>query len=292
MTGKIIKGIAGFYYVRAEDAVWECRARGLFRKENLKPLPGDLAEIEVLSEADHTGTVLSVYPRRNALVRPEAANVDQILLLFSATRPEPNYEMLNRYLVSVHDAGADVCLIVTKSETAGPETQEEIRKQFLNTGYGIFFVSAHRDVGKAEMLRLLGGKTSVLAGPSGAGKSTFLNWLSGEDRMETGELSRKIDRGRNTTRHTEMFCLPGDTFLLDTPGFTAVEVPEILPENLVLYFDEFIPYSTSCRFSSCRHLKEKGCCVRKAVADGLVSMSRYRTYRSLYEEMEARRPRG
>ena len=271
MTGKIIKGIAGFYYVRAEDAVWECRARGLFRKENLKPLPGDLAEIEVLSEADHTGTVLSVYPRRNALVRPEAANVDQILLLFSATRPEPNYEMLNRYLVSVHDAGADVHLIVTKSETAGPETQEGIRKQFLNTGYGIFFVSAHRDVGKAE---------------------TFLNWLSGEDRMETGELSRKIDRGRNTTRHTEMFCLPGDTFLLDTPGFTAVEVPEILPENLVLYFDEFISYSTSCRFSSCRHLKEKGCCVRKAVADGLVSMSRYRTYRSLYEEMEARRPRG
>ena len=286
MNGRIVKAIAGFYYVQSEEGLFACRAKGIFRKDGVKPLVGDNVLFDVVSYDDKEGNVTAVEPSKNRLIRPEVANVDQIFLIFAGTVPQPNYEMLNRYLVTVHDYDIPVCLIVNKTDLCSDEVTEEIRKNYEHAPYRLFFVSAKTGEGMKELGEQLKDRVTVLAGPSGVGKSSLVNVLCKEERMETGALSERIDRGKNTTRHAELFSLDPNTFICDTPGFTAIDVAGIEPENLILYFDELVPYSLKCRYTNCAHMKEKDCAVKQAVRDGLVSRSRYLTYRSVYTLLE------
>ena len=285
MVGRIVKGIAGFYYVHDGKTVYECRARGIFRENHEKPLTGDNVLFDVVSSLKDppTGLITEILDRKNMLFRPEIANVDRIFLLFSANKPEPNYEMLNRYLVAVHDTVIPVSLVVTKCDTAKEAELEAIEEAFSHTAFPIFFISSKNEESIEPLREAMKGLVSALAGPSGVGKSTLINCLLGHEAMETGELSRKIDRGKNTTRHSEIFCMEENTYIFDTPGFSSVDVENIEPENLPLYFDEFVPFVTACRFSSCTHRKEKGCALRQAVRDGEISKKRYLSYTSIYQ---------
>lgn len=282
-TGKIMKGIAGFYYVHDGENLYECKAKGIFRKNHEKPLVGDEVDFEILSETEMKGNIIAICERKNELIRPEVANIDRIFLTFAAVYPAPNYDMLNRYLVMVHDTGIPVSFIVNKIDLAEDENYRKIENHFRNTSYDFFYVSAQEQIGIDRLKEAMKGITSALAGPSGVGKSSLMNVLLGSEKMETGELSEKIERGKNTTRHSEIFFLGEGGYLFDTPGFSSVEPPFIEPDNLPLYFDEFIPYLTECRFSSCRHLKEKDCAVKNAVREKMISKSRYESYVQLYD---------
>ena len=286
MQGKIMKGVGGLYTVQAADALYQCRAKGIFRKRSEKPLPGDTVLFEITSEADSEGNITELLPRKNRLIRPEIANVDQIFLLFAVKEPQPNFDMLNKYLIMMKDLEIPVSLVVTKMDQAESDEEERIKDLFINTGYSIFFISLRSGYGLEELKNAMKGRTTAFAGPSGVGKSSLLNHLFDADIMETGSLSKKIQRGKNTTRHSEIFFLEKDTFVFDTPGFTSVDVSMVEPDNLQVYFPEFEAYLGKCRFNSCKHLKEPDCAVKEAVRSGQISRQRYRIYASVYEELK------
>ena len=287
MTGRIVKGIAGSYYVHDTVDLYECSARGIFRKNREKPLPGDMVRFEVISEAEKTGQITAILERRNRLLRPEVANVDQVLLVFAAASPDPNMEMLNRYLVTLQIREIPAVLAVNKIDLSSPEACEKLRASFVNTGYPMFFLSVKEGRGITELEECLKGKVTARAGPSGVGKSSLLNALLKRDTMETGELSRKISRGKNTTRHSEIFYLGDGGYLFDTPGFTMVEPDDLITENLPLYFPEFLPYIGQCRFNSCMHRKEPDCAVKAAVREGKISKDRYESYLNICDYLSS-----
>ena len=285
MQGRIIRGVGGFYYLDNGKEVYECRARGVFRKNGEKPLVGDLVEFHVTDEAEKEGSVDRILERKNQIVRPELANVDRIFLCFSASVPEPNYDMLNRYLALSTLNEIPVSLAVTKSDLVTKEEQEEIAEAFHAAPYPLFFISAFEKTGLSELKAAMKNGVNALAGPSGAGKSTLLNALMGEAVMEVGELSAKIARGKNTTRHSELFRIEEDSWLFDTPGFTSVDIAPLLDVPPEQMFPEFEPYLNACRFNGCRHLKEPDCAVRRAVKEGTLSRIRYRSYVRIMEEL-------
>ena len=289
MQGRIIRGVGGFYYLDNGKEVYECRARGVFRKNGEKPLVGDLAEFSVTDEAEKSGNVDRILERKNRIVRPALANVDRIFLLFSASVPAPNYDMLNRYLAlqTLHEI--PLSLVVTKSELASKEERQEIADAFRAAPYPLFFISVFRGSGLDALREAMRGGVSALAGPSGAGKSTLLNALKEEEVMEVGSLSRKIARGKNTTRHSELFRIGEDSWLFDTPGFTAIDLVPLLDTPPEQMFPEFEPYLEKCRFHGCRHLKEPGCAIRAAVKEGELSRIRYLSYRRIQEELSLMR---
>lgn len=288
MTGRIIRGVGGFYYVHDGEKIYQCRAKGIFRKNHEKPFVGDRVEFSTVfdSEIENAGNIDRILPRSSELKRPALANVDRIFLMFSVKSPAPNYDMLNRYLCLVHDTEIPVCLIVNKADLADEEEMDEVRKAFEGSGYPVYPVSVAENLGIDLLREEMQGRFSCLAGPSGVGKSSLMNLLLGESRMETGGLSKKIDRGKNTTRHSEVFYLGEGSFLCDTPGFTSVDVGWIDEEELDLYFNEFVPLIPSCRYlRSCRHIHEKECAVKQAVKAGTISKTRYESYLRIYEEL-------
>ena len=278
MEGRIIKGIGGFYYVKTPDGVCECKARGAFRNEGVTPLVGDFAEVEKDPDRPFTGQIVKIKERKNEILRPKAANADAVFLLFSSVSPKPSFEVLNRYLAVSEERGIPVSLVVTKTDLASEESISEILSAFSGAPYPMHFCSSFTGEGIPELKEALAGKLTVFAGPSGVGKSSLINALLEKKVMEVGALSKKIERGKNTTRHAELFPLGEDSFLLDTPGFTSVDYDFLVRENLALDFPEFIPFLTKCRFSSCTHRTEEGCEVRKAAENGAVSLIRYRSY--------------
>lgn len=284
-NGRIIKGVAGFYEVHDGTRIFTCKARGLLRNQHEKPLVGDEVAFAVTDERKGVGNILKILPRKNALIRPAVANVDEMLLVFSSVVPAPNYEMLNRYLVSIHDTGLPVRFIVTKTDLSNEDHNAFIRAQFLNLPCPMHFVSSVTGEGILELKSALRKKTVTLAGPSGVGKSALVNALLSEERMETGTLSQKIDRGKNTTRHAELLYIGEDAYILDTPGFTSVDFDFVKAENLALCFDEFLPHLVNCRFRSCMHLKEPDCAVKTAVEQKLISDSRYDSYVHMAEHL-------
>ncbi len=287
MQGKIIKGVAGFYYVHdGAGQVYQCRAKGVFRSRNVKPLVGDNVEFEVLDEAAGEGNVISILPRKNALIRPAAANVDQILLLFSMRSPAPNWNLLDRFLISMEQQEIPTILCFNKTDLSDSREEEAYRAVYRNTGYTVCFFSVQSQRGLAEVESLLTGKTTALAGPSGVGKSSLMNFLQPEAEAETGAVSRKIQRGRHTTRHTELFYLKKDTFLLDTPGFTSLYVEGMECQELRNYFPEFREPAKGCRFLDCVHIGERDCGVKQAVEAGEISPERYANYRQIYQELK------
>lgn len=289
MKGKIIRGIGGFYYIYTGSAVYECRAKGIFRKDHQKPLPGDLVEIAVLDEEKKLGNIEEILPRKNVLIRPAVANVDQALVIFALASPKPNFNLLDRFLVMMEKQGVPVRICFNKKDLTDAGTIEEIRRRYAGSGYELLFISAKQEEGVEKVRGLLRGKTTTVAGPSGVGKSSLINRLQSEIFMETGTLSEKIERGRHTTRHTELMPVEADTYILDTPGFSSVELTGMEKEELGLYFPEIRDRADGCRFAGCAHLTEPDCMVRQALSDGGISPERYETYRSFYEDLKKRR---
>lgn len=292
MQGKIIKGIAGFYYVEvAESGVYECKAKGVFRKDKVKPLVGDDVELEVLDEQEKTGNITAILPRRNALIRPAVANVDQAMVIFAMKNPRPNFSLLDRFLLMMERQGVKTIICLNKQDLADPEEAEEIRRVYRECGYQVVLTSLKEEAGMADVEELLRGKTTVVAGPSGVGKSSLTNRMQGEVLMETGEISRKLKRGKHTTRHSQLIPLGKDTFLCDTPGFTSLYVEEMDKEELRFYFPEFTHYEGKCRFQGCVHIHEPGCAVKDALEEGKLSRRRYDNYVEFYEELKEKEKR-
>ena len=290
MIGKIIKGIAGFYYVRVTGSgIYECRARGLFRKEKIKPMIGDNVEIEALSEEPKEGNVTEILPRRNSLYRPAVANVDAGLVIFAAAKPAANLNLLDRFLVMMEKQGIETAVCFNKADLA-PEQAAEYAGIYRKAGYSAFLTDAKRETGLSEILAFLRGKTVTVAGPSGVGKSTMINHLQPQAGMETGSISAKIDRGKHTTRHSELIRVEEDTYIMDTPGFTSLLLEDMRPEELKEYFPEFREEEGKCRFRGCAHLKEPDCAVKAALAAGRISESRYENYKEIYASLKARKP--
>ncbi|WP_407691144.1 ribosome small subunit-dependent GTPase A [Ruminococcus gauvreauii] len=287
-----MKGIAGFYYVSVAGAgVYECRPKGIFRKEKIKPLVGDEVEVEVLEESEKTGTIVGIHPRKNELIRPAAANIDQAMVIFAIENPRPSFSLLDRFLIMMECQGIRTTICFNKKEMA---TEEELRllyETYASCGYRVILTSARLEEGIEEIREVLGGKTTVIAGPSGVGKSSITNLLQKEVYMETGEISRKLRRGRHTTRHAQLIQIDTDTYLMDTPGFSALTVEDMDKEELKEYFMEFRPYEEACRFQGCVHISEPDCAVRRAVEEKKISSIRYADYRELFEELKEREKR-
>ena len=290
MKGKIIKGIAGFYYVYVDGAgVYACRAKGIFRKLGLKPLVGDDVTLTATDEKDMEGNVTAVLPRKNALIRPAVANVDQALVIFAMKSPDPNGNLLDRFLLQMKQQSLPVIICFNKTDLAEEAAQQALTETYRDSGAKLLFLSAKTGVGLEELKTVLEGRTTTVAGPSGAGKSTIINLLQPEAEMETGDLSKKLERGRHTTRHAQLIHITGETFIMDTPGFSSLMLPEIPKEELRDYYPEFEAYEPACRFRGCSHVKEQDCGVRAAVADGRISAVRYENYRLFYEELKERK---
>ena len=231
MRGKIVKGIAGFYYVHiVESGVYECKAKGVFRKEGQKPLVGDDVEIDILEKTEKTGNIVRIFPRKNALTRPAVANVDQAMVVFAVTKPKPHFNLLDRFLVMMESKGVPAILCFNKKDIADDLRIQELREIYERCGYPILFSSARKKENIEEIKALLKVKTTVVAGPSGVGKSSIINLLQSDITMETGEISRKIDRGRHTTRHSELIAVDKDSYIMDTPGFSSLYVNEFEKE--------------------------------------------------------------
>ena len=237
MQGKIIKGIAGFYYVDvAESGVYECKAKGIFRKEKKKPLVGDNVEIEVLDEKEKTGNLIQILPRKNELIRPAAANVDQALVIFAVRQPDPNYQLLDRFLITMEQQEIPSIICFNKKDLAEQEELDQMYQIYISCGYQVLLTSAEQEEGISQIRKILEGKTTVVAGPSGVGKSSLTNLLQEEVSMETGEISKKLKRGRHTTRHAQLLTVGEHTYLMDTPGFSSLFVERMEKEGVTSLF--------------------------------------------------------
>ncbi|MDO4324479.1 MAG: ribosome small subunit-dependent GTPase A [bacterium] len=288
MTGKIIKGIAGFYYVHDGNTVYECKAKGIFRNRKIKPLVGDNVVFEALEE-EGKGNIVEILPRKNALVRPAVANIDQVIVLFALTEPEPNLNLLDRFLVMMETQQVPVILCFNKADLSDETRQAYYRSVYEPAGYPVMFLSARKGEGIGELRSLLRGKTTVLAGPSGVGKSTMTNQIQPDAGMQTGAVSEKIKRGKHTTRHSELFYVEADTYMMDTPGFSSMYLEDMGAEDLKEFFPEFEDYIGGCKFQGCVHIGEKICGVKQAVGEGKISESRYKNYCLLYQELKEKR---
>ena len=285
MTGKIIKGVAGDYTVISETGVkYICRAKGIFRKNGITPLIGDNVEIEILSPEE--GNILKILERKNSLIRPACANIDQVLVVFAAASPEPNLNLLDRFLIMMEKQSVKAVLCFNKTDIAKDERLKLLAENYAASGMRVLFASVLKGEGIEEIREVLRGKTTILAGPSGVGKSSLMNRLFPEGCFEVGALSERIGRGKQTTRHTELVETEKDTYLCDSPGFSSIYIEGIDYRNLKGYFPEFENLKSECRFLTCNHIDEPDCAVKEAVKNGLLSRNRYESYCILFNELK------
>lgn len=290
MTGKIIKGIGGFYYVVCENGVtYECKAKGVFRNRKIKPLVGDNVEIEILDAEKNLGNIEDILPRFNWLNRPAVANVDQTVIIFAVSAPAPNFNLLDRFLINMEQHEVPTIICFNKIDLEGFRQSEDICRSYAKSGYEVLFISAESGYGINTLEAVIKGKTTVFAGPSGVGKSSTLNSLFPDANVQTGGLSEKIQRGKHTTRHSELMFVDDDTYIMDTPGFSSLYTEGIEAEDLKLYFPEIAAYTGTCKFNMCNHISEPGCLVKEAVGDGRISKMRYDDYVMIYNELKEKR---
>lgn len=282
--GIIVKGVGGFYYVEMKNGeLIECKARGKFRKDNITPLVGDRVCIEKIS--DSQGVIKEIKERKSQLIRPQVANVDQVIVVFALKDPDISFTLLDRLLVHVEEKELDCVICFNKSDLDENGKFEEVYSIYSRAGYNVIKTNALQKEGLDNLKDLLKGKISVFAGPSGVGKSTLFNSLQTKVKMETGEISEKIGRGKHTTRHAQLIKIDDETYLVDTPGFSTLDLSFIEPENLQYYFKEFRNYIGQCKFSSCLHVKEKDCAIIENVEKGNICKIRYNNYLELLHEI-------
>lgn len=286
MQGKIIKGIAGFYYVDSKEGVFQCKAKGIFRNKSIKPLVGDNVEFEITHEEDMEGNITEILERDNELIRPAVANIDQAMIVFALKAPNPNTNLLDKLLVCMEYQNIETIICFNKTDIGDKDYAEELASTYRNAGYKVLFTSATENEGVEEVKKALKGKSTVFAGPSGVGKSSMLNAIKEDAVMETGDISEKIGRGKHTTRHSEIFKTDEDTYVFDTPGFGSLFIPGMTKEKLEDCFPEFSLYTNECRFIGCAHLNEPDCAVKEALEEGKIDISRYESYKAFYEELK------
>lgn len=290
MQGKIIKGIAGFYYVHISGkGTYECKAKGVFRKDNKKPLVGDDVEIQILNEEKMLGNISAILPRRSEIIRPAVANIDQALVIFSIVKPQPNFNLLDRFLIMMQQQDIPCIICFNKMDMDEEQAGAEYMRIYEACGYETMCVSAKEKVGIEQLKDVLRGKTTTVAGPSGVGKSSIINELQSGIQMETGSISTKIERGKHTTRHSELIAMEENTYILDTPGFSSLGLFELEKEDLQQYYPEFAKFEQYCRFGGCAHISEPVCGVKDAVESGEIDRLRYENYKLLYEELKERK---
>ena len=290
LRGRIIKGIGGFYYVDAAGVLYECRARGLFRKQGITPLVGDMADIELISEEDRTAYLVDIADRKSELIRPAVANVDQVMVIFACTHPTPNLGLIDRYLINMELQEVETVLVISKADLVSNEA-ERLRDIYSKAGYRVIVLSNTTGEGLNEIKELLKGKMTVLSGPSGVGKSSLINNLAPHYEGETGDISKKLGKGKNTTRHTEIIEIEDmeDSFIIDTPGYSSIQLLVEEEDDIRLYMREFEDLNGKCKFGGCVHMAEPGCLVKEAVSDGRISQERYNSYTDIYNEIKDRR---
>ena len=281
--GRILKGIGGFYYVEAEQVIYECKARGVFRKRGTTPLAGDWVQICIDND---TGTIEEIFPRKNMLVRPPCANIDQMFLVTSVCDPSPNLLVLDKMIAVAEDQEMEPILVISKTDL---QSADELENIYRKAGIQVITVSSVNGQGIEQIKTLLMDKISVFTGNSGVGKSSLLNCISPECQQETGIISSKLGRGKHTTRQVELLKLPCGGYVADTPGFSTMDMERyniVKKEHLQYCFREMKPYITQCKFSSCSHTCEKGCAVLHAVEQGEIAQSRHNSYTAMYEQVK------
>lgn len=277
---RIIKALSGFYYVQTEDGIVECRARGRFRRQDQSPLAGDFVRI---TRQGDKGVLEALLPRKNAFIRPAVANIDQLVVLASCAIPVTEPFLIDRVLAIAQLQNVPALVVVNKDDLAPAQPLAEI---YRRAGVPVLVTSAETGEGIEALREALAGKLSCLTGNSGVGKSSLLNRACPQLQLPVGEVSEKLGRGRHTTRHIELYSLGSNTFVADTPGFSAFDTERmelVHKEQLQYAFPEFAPYLGHCQFPDCAHRKEPGCAVRKALAEGKIGQTRYSSYERLYE---------
>lgn len=284
--GLLIKGYNGFYYVESDDILWSCSLRGKFRIKKQTFLPGDRVRFTVVDAEKAKGVIEEVYERKNSLLRPPVANVERVIITLAVANPKPDLVLLDRILLQVMDCQILPVICFNKCDLLSEEESEALVNPYRKAGFPVVLVSAKKEIGLESLREEMKGHLVVMAGPSGVGKSTLLNHLHPDFSLQTGELSKKVERGKHTTRKVELFPLGDGTYIADTPGFSNLFLPEALKKNtLIDYYPEFQEYRDLCPYKSCMHLKERDCAVKDGVENGSLDRGRYERYCIFLEEL-------
>lgn len=280
--GRIIKGIGGFYYVDTADGVFECRARGFFRKEKITPVVGDVVTITV-NEVSGTGAVEEILPRKNLLLRPPVSNVTQMAVVVATANPRPNLFLLDKLIASAEFADIRPLICFNKTDL---EVGEELADVYQKAGFDVLLLSAQTGYQMDALKEKLKDEVTVFAGNSGVGKSSLLNRIFGTDTFATGDVSTRVERGKHTTRHSELMALAFGGYIIDTPGFGSFDISLLAPQNVTALFREFEDFTDCCRFRDCSHTVEQGCGVLAAVEEGKIARSRHESFCALVQEIK------
>lgn len=283
LQGTIIKGIGGFYYIEVADVIYECKARGVFRKNKISPLPGDVVNFTVNDGAENT--IDEILPRKNVLVRPPIANIDRLFVVVSVCEPKPNTLVIDKLIAIAENNNIEPIIVITKNDLGDSSQLEEI---YNTAGFKTIVTSSRTGEGTDEIKELISGHISAFAGNTGVGKSSLLNEIAPGLSLQTGEISDKLGRGRHTTRHIELFKIC-DGYIADTPGFSSLDfqnAEKILKDELPFCFREFDEYLGLCKFSTCSHTNDKGCKILEALSEGKIHPSRHENYVTMYNEVK------
>lgn len=285
IEGVIMKAISGFYYVDTDDRTYECKARGIFRKNKITPLVGDRVSISLVDDAESKGIIEEIRDRKTELIRPPVANIDKVLITFSVKEPSPNFLLLDRFIVFSEKENLDIVIVISKTDLDVDDMAGKIRDEYSRIGYKVILVNNKTGEGMDTLKEEMKKNISAFAGQSGVGKSSIINYIFPSMSLDTNEISKKLGRGRHTTRHAEIYKLDDDIMIADTPGFSSFEISDIEIEELGDYFIEFEKYD-DCRFGSkCIHKNEPGCGVKEAVLRGEISSKRYENYLQILDEI-------
>ncbi len=285
LEGVIVKGIGGFYYIDTEAGVFETRARGIFRKEGIRPTVGDHVRMSVLDKENKKGSLDEILPRRNELIRPRVSNVDQAVIVFAAKSPDMNLDLLDRFLLLAQEQELEIAIVMNKIDRDPEHGYETAGEIYRKAGYTVLYTSAETAIGLEELCSVLEHKISVFAGPSGVGKSSLINAAFPGLDLNTGEISGKIQRGRHTTRHAELISITENSYIVDSPGFTSLYLNHIPSEKLQYYFNEFAPFVHKCYYNGCMHINEPDCAVKAEVGKA-IHPTRYQRYVSIVQELK------
>ncbi len=285
--GRIIKGIGGFYYVDTADGLFECRARGIFRKEKTTPLVGDFVRISV-DPVSGSGSVDEIAPRHNVLLRPPVANVTQMAVVMATANPKPNFYLLDKLIAAAEQAGIEPLICFNKTDLEDGTAEAAL---YEKAGFVTLRLSAESGWNLELLQEKLQNQITVFAGNSGVGKSSLINRLLGKEAFATGAVSHRVERGKHTTRHSELVVLPGGGYLIDTPGFGTLDMSRMAGEDCGMLFREFMPYLKGCRFRDCSHTVEKGCRILEAVEQGEIAASRHESYCRMVKEIKTQQKR-